>query len=66
MTVYRAGMVFHGKSKGGIKMKKTRDKPAVSVKVTFTEGYEQRFTKAILKIYAKRMEKQEKDQEAAG
>lgn len=47
-------------------MKKTRDKPAVSVKVTFTEGYEQRFTKAILKIYAKRMEKQEKDQEAAG
>lgn len=47
-------------------MNKTKDKPTVPVKVTFTEGYEKRFTEAILKIYAKRMKEQEKKQEAAG
>lgn len=40
-------------------MKKQKGKPSIAVKVTFTEGYEKRFTKAILKIYSRRIQAEE-------
>lgn len=36
-----------------------RDEKKISVEVTFTEGYDERFTKAILKIYDNRLRKEE-------
>lgn len=36
-------------------MRKTTEKPKIPVEVEYTEGYEKRFTEAILKIYAKRL-----------
>lgn len=47
-------------------MKQQKNRPKIEVKVTFTEGYEERFTKAILKIYAKRIQREEKQQKIAG
>ncbi len=41
-------------------MKKPKEKPKINVNITFTEGYEERFTKAVLKIYANRQQKEEK------
>lgn len=41
-------------------MKKQNNNKTIQVKVVFTEGYEERFTKAILKIYTKRLQKEEK------
>ncbi len=46
-------------------MKKKEGK-TVQVKITFTDGYEKRFTQAVLKIFAKRMKKSEEKQRAAG
>lgn len=44
----------------------TKRKPEkVEVVVEFTEGYEQRFTKAILKIYENRLRKQEQQEKDA-
>lgn len=40
-------------------MRKNKEKPKILVKVEFTEGYQERFTKAVLKIYAKRIDGQE-------
>lgn len=40
-----------------------REEQVVKVKVTFTEGHEQRFTKAILRIYANRIRKQREAEE---
>lgn len=37
----------------------------IEVEIVFTDGYEQRFTKAILKIYEKRMQKEERQQRMA-
>lgn len=42
------------------------NQPSIGVKLTLTEGYEQRFTKAILKIYEKRIQKENKQQKEAG
>ncbi len=36
----------------------SKENQKVIVKITFTEGYEKRFTEAILKIYANRIRKQ--------
>lgn len=47
-------------------MKQQKNKPQIEVKVIFTDGYEERFTKAILKIYAKRLQREEKQQKIAG
>lgn len=47
-------------------MKKPKEKQIVPIKITFTEGYEERFTKAVLKIYASRLQKEEKQQKIAG
>lgn len=47
-------------------MKKTEIKPKVQVKITFTDGYEERFTRAILKIFAKRIQKENEKQRVAG
>lgn len=38
-----------------------KEKKPIKVNVTFTEGYEQRFTKAILKIYEARQAKAAKE-----
>ena len=46
-------------------MSKEKKPNKIPVIVTYTEGYEERFTKAILKIYADRLRKEEK-QQAAG
>lgn len=46
-------------------MKKKEDK-TVQVKITFTDGYEKRFTQAVLKIFAKRLKKSKEKQRAAG
>ncbi len=46
-------------------MKKKEDK-TVQVKITFTDGYERRFTQAVLKIFAKRLQKSKEKQRAAG
>lgn len=35
-------------------MRKNTEKPKIPVEVEYTEGYEKRFTEAILNIYAKR------------
>lgn len=50
-----------------------RERAQIQVEVEFTEGYEQRFTAAILKIYENRLRKAEKEavyrseaQQAAG
>lgn len=37
----------------------------IKVSVTFTEGYEERFTQAILKIYEKRMQKAKREKVAS-
>lgn len=42
-------------------MRKPKNKPEIQVEVEFTEGYEQRFTAAILKIYSNRLRKAEKE-----
>lgn len=47
-------------------MKKTETKKTIQVKITFTEGYEERFTKEILKIFAKRMQRENEKQRVAG
>lgn len=47
--------------RGGTRM--AREEQVVKVKVTFTEGHEQRFTKAILRIYANRIRKQREAEE---
>ena len=54
-------------------MAKKKERAQIQVEVEFTEGYEQRFTAAILKIYSNRMRKAEKEavyrseaQQAAG
>ena len=47
------------------KVKKKEDK-TVQVKITFTDGYERRFTQAVLKIFAKRLHKSKEKQRAAG
>lgn len=38
-----------------------RERAQIRVEVEFTEGYEQRFTAAILKIYENRLRKAEKE-----
>lgn len=38
---------------------------SIKVNVVFTEGYEQRFTKAILKIYEKRVREEKKQRTAS-
>ena len=43
-----------------------REKPAVEVKITFTAGYEQRFTAGILKIFEARERQKDKTVKAAG
>lgn len=43
-----------------------RVKPAVEVKVTFTPGYEKRFTAAVLKIFEARERKKDKTVKAVG
>lgn len=53
------------KTSRGDKVKKKEGK-TVQVKITFTDGYEKRFTQAVLKIFAKRMKKSEEKQRAAG
>ena len=40
---------------------KRRERAPIQVQVEFTEGYEQRFTAAILKIYSNRLRKAEKE-----
>ena len=47
-------------------MKKSKNIQEIQVKITFTKGYEERFTKAILKMYTKRLQREEKQQRAAG
>ena len=47
-------------------MKRPKNKQTVPVKITFTDGYRERFTKAVLKIYAKRLQKDENQERAAG
>lgn len=42
-----------------------KEKSAVEVKITFTTGYEQRFTAAILKIFSER-ERKKNEERAAG
>ena len=43
-------------------MKKKKERAQIPIEVEYTEGYEQRFTAAILKIYSKRLrEEQEKE-----
>lgn len=37
----------------------------IKVSVTFTDGYEERFTQAILKIYAKRLQKENAKEKVA-
>lgn len=48
-----------------MKMKKKEKKP-IKVNVTFTEGYEKRFTEAILKIYESRQRKATKESSDSG
>ena len=43
-----------------------RKEKTVKVEITFTEGYEKRFTEAILKIFKKRELQKEKVEKAAG
>ena len=40
-----------------------RERGPIRVEVEFTEGYQERFTKAILKIYENRLKKAEKEEE---
>ena len=40
-------------------MAKKKERAKIQVEVEFTEGYEQRFTAAILKIYSNRLRKAE-------
>lgn len=47
-------------------MKKAKDRPTVQVEVTFTDGYEERFTQALLKIFSKRLQKENEKQREAG
>ena len=54
-------------------MAKRKERAPIQVEVEFTEGYEQRFTAAILKIYGNRLREAEKEaayiceaQQAAG
>ena len=47
-------------------MKESKDKRTIPVKITFTDGYKERFTKAILKIYARRLQKEELQERTAG
>lgn len=42
-------------------MTKKKERAPIQVEVEFTEGYEQRFTAAILKIYSDRLRKAEKE-----
>lgn len=37
------------------------DKKKATIKVEFTEGYQERFTRAILKIYEKRIKEEKND-----
>lgn len=46
-------------------MKKITNATKVSIEVEFTDGYQERFTNAILKIYEKRA-RQEKHHEGSG
>ena len=46
-------------------MKKNRENKKITVNVTFTEGYEKRFTQAILKIYENRVKLEQKQREAS-
>lgn len=43
-----------------------RKEKTIKVEVTFTPGYEQRFTAAILKIFKHREQQKEKIEKAAG
>lgn len=46
-------------------MKRAKERPPVEVEVTFTDGYEERFTQAVLKILAKRLQKENEKQRVA-
>ena len=59
-----AQKVFNMKTKEADVMAK-REKPAIEVKVTFTPGYEKRFTAGILKIFEAREQQKEKTAKAA-
>ena len=54
------------KGKRGENVKKSKNTQEVQVKITFTKGYEERFTMAILKMYTKRLRREEKQQRAVG
>ena len=59
-----AQKVFNMKTKAADAMAH-RDKPVIEVKVTFTPGYEKRFTAGILKIFEAREQQKEKTAKAA-
>lgn len=41
---------------------RNKDKPKVNIEVELTEGYQQRFTQAILNIYEKRKKREEQNE----
>lgn len=47
-------------------MQKKKEKSSVKVEVTFTEGYEKRFTAAILKLFETRERKKQEENTKAG
>lgn len=42
-------------------MRKVKEKRKIRVEVEFTEGYQERFTREILKIYEKRLKKESEE-----
>lgn len=38
-----------------------KERPKIDIQVELTEGYQQRFTEAIMKIYEKRRQKEEQE-----
>lgn len=45
--------------RGGSKLGKSKETIKVPIEVEFTDGYQERFTEAVLKIYAKRLQEPE-------
>lgn len=43
-------------------MARIAKRPEVILEIEYTEGYQERFTAAIMKMYAKRISKQEREQ----